>query len=105
MGKRSGEPDEFAEILEPTPAGTGGTAEQEPADPDHTDQAPVDAAPADQAPADPAVSGWRRVLHGNRALWVLAAVAVVSLVAGVALSAVIVSPGQAAADAKPPEPG
>ncbi|AMB60317.1 hypothetical protein AWU67_03615 [Microterricola viridarii] len=51
------------------------------------------------------MSGWRRVLHGNRALWVLAAVAVVSLVAGVALSAVIVSPGQAAADAKPPEPG
>lgn len=54
---------------------------------------------------DPAVSGWRRVLHGNRALWVLAAVAIVSLVAGIALSAVIVSPGQAAADAKPPEPG
>lgn len=71
----------------------------------------VDADPAAGDPAveavkpDPAVAGWRRVLHGNRALWVLAAVAIVSLVAGVALSAVIVSPGQAAADAKPPEPG
>lgn len=63
-----------------------------------------DAAPERVKP-DPAVAGWRRVLHGNRALWVLAAVAIVSLVAGVALSAVIVSPGQAAADAKPPEPG
>ncbi|MET1019418.1 MAG: hypothetical protein ABWX62_05480, partial [Microterricola sp.] len=60
---------------------------------------------AESVKADPAVVGWRRVLHGNRSLWVLAAVAIVSLVAGVALSAVIVSPGQAAADAKPPEPG
>lgn len=55
--------------------------------------------------ADPAVSGWRRVLQGNRVLWVLVAVAVGSLVAGVALTFVIVSPGQAAADAKAPEPG
>lgn len=61
--------------------------------------------PGQSQKADPSVVGWRRVLHGNRALWVLAAVAVVSLVAGVALSSVIVSPGQAAADAKPPEPG
>lgn len=68
------------------------------------DDAADDAAPERVKP-DPAVAGWRRVLHGNRALWVLAAVAIISLVAGVALSAVIVSPGQAAADAKPPEPG
>ena len=47
---------------------------------------------------DPAVQGWRRVVRGNRVLWVLAAVAVISLVAGVGLSFVIVSPGQAAAE-------
>ena len=54
---------------------------------------------------DPAVQGWRRVVRGNRVLWVLAAVAVISLVAGVGLSFVIVSPGQAAADASAPEAG
>lgn len=70
----------------------------------HGDADTGDAA-AEPVKPDPAVAGWRRVLHGNRSLWVLAAVAIVSLVAGVALSAVIVSPGQAAADAKPPEPG
>lgn len=53
----------------------------------------------------PAVSGWGRVLHGNKALWVLAGVAIVSLLAGVGISAFIVSPGQAAADAKPPKAG
>ncbi|GAA1750424.1 hypothetical protein GCM10009747_04700 [Agromyces humatus] len=55
--------------------------------------------------ADPAVHGWRRVLHGNRVLWVLAAVAIASLVAGVGLSFVIVSPGQAAAEASAPDAG
>lgn len=49
--------------------------------------------------------GWGRVLHGNRALWTLAAVAVLSLFAGVALSFAVVSPGQAAADAAGPEAG
>lgn len=56
-------------------------------------------------PADPAVQGWRRVLRGNRVLWVLAAVAIASLVAGVGLSFLIVSPGQAAADAAAPDAG
>ncbi|MFF2272434.1 hypothetical protein ACFVTX_09185 [Agromyces sp. NPDC058136] len=62
---------------------------------------------ADEAiePADPAVQGWRRVLRGNRVLWVLAAVAIASLVAGVGLSFLIVSPGQAAADAAAPDAG
>lgn len=55
--------------------------------------------------ADPAVAGWRRVLHGNRVLWVLAGVAVLSLVAGVGLSFFVISPSQAAANAAPPEPG
>lgn len=55
--------------------------------------------------ADPAVAGWSRVLHGNRVLWVLAGVAVLSLIAGVGLSFFVISPSQAAANAAPPEPG
>jgi len=49
--------------------------------------------------------GWGRLLRGNRTMWVVAAVAVVSLVAGLALGQFIVSPGQAAADAKAPKAG
>lgn len=70
---------------------------------EHSDEHSAEEQPG--AKVDPAVLGWRRVLHGNRALWVLAAVAVVSLLAGVGISTMIVSPGQAAADAKPPKPG
>ncbi|MFE6963927.1 hypothetical protein ACFVAJ_02360 [Agromyces sp. NPDC057679] len=65
--------------------------------------APAEVAPTE--PVDPAVQGWRRVLRGNRVLWVLAAVAIASLVAGVGLSFLIVSPGQAAADASAPDAG
>ncbi|MCD5347885.1 hypothetical protein [Agromyces sp. S2-1-8] len=67
--------------------------------------ASAEPAPTEDPAADPAVQGWRRVLRGNRVLWVLAAVAVVSLAAGVGLSFVIVSPGQAAADAAAPDAG
>ena len=49
--------------------------------------------------------GWGRLLRGNRTMWVVAAVAVVSLIAGLALGQFIVSPGQAAADAKAPKAG
>jgi len=49
--------------------------------------------------------GWGRLLRGNRTMWIVAAVAVVSLVAGLALGQFIVSPGQAAADAKAPKAG
>jgi peptidoglycan hydrolase-like protein with peptidoglycan-binding domain len=49
--------------------------------------------------------GWGRLLRGNRTLWVVAAVAIVSLVAGLALGQFIVSPGQAAADAEAPTAG
>ncbi|GAA3599701.1 hypothetical protein GCM10022198_25000 [Klugiella xanthotipulae] len=44
-------------------------------------------------------------LSGHRLIWTIAAVATVCLVAGVVLSRFIISPGQAAADAKPPIPG
>jgi len=49
--------------------------------------------------------GWGRLLRGNKTMWVVAAVAIVSLVAGLALGQFIVSPGQAAADAEAPKAG
>jgi multidrug efflux pump subunit AcrA (membrane-fusion protein) len=49
--------------------------------------------------------GWGRLLRGNRTMWIVAAVAVASLVAGLVLGQFIVSPGQAAADAKAPKAG
>jgi peptidoglycan hydrolase-like protein with peptidoglycan-binding domain len=49
--------------------------------------------------------GWGRLLRGNRVIWVMAVIAVVALVAGLALGRFIVSPGQAAADAKAPDAG
>ena len=49
--------------------------------------------------------GWGRLLRGNRVIWVMAIVAVVALVAGLGLGQLIVSPGQAAADADAPTAG
>jgi multidrug efflux pump subunit AcrA (membrane-fusion protein) len=49
--------------------------------------------------------GWGRLLRGNRTMWIVAAVAVASLIAGLVLGQFIVSPGQAAADAKAPKAG
>ncbi len=48
---------------------------------------------------------WRRVFDGNRALWIVAGIAVVSLVAGLLVGRFVVSPADAAAHAEPPEPG
>ena len=59
----------------------------------------------DDAAAPSRSQGWGRLLRGNRTMWVVAAVAVVSLVAGLALGQFVVSPGQAAADAKAPKAG
>lgn len=50
-------------------------------------------------------SGWGRILRGNRVIWVMALVAVVALAAGLGLGSLIVSPGQAAADAEAPTAG
>jgi hypothetical protein len=50
-------------------------------------------------------SRWGRVFRNNRALWTVAAIAVVSLVAGLLVGRFVVSPAEAAARADPPEPG
>lgn len=41
------------------------------------------------------VSGWRRILRGNRTLWIVAACAVVSLVAGLLVGRFLISPAEA----------
>ncbi|MEV4775238.1 hypothetical protein [Microbacterium sp. LWH12-1.2] len=61
---------------------------------------------ADDASADAdtsKVSGWGRVLRGNRTLWIVAACAVVSLVAGLLIGHFLISPAEANGDT--PEPG
>ncbi|WP_233198180.1 hypothetical protein [Cryobacterium sp. Y50] len=70
-------------------------------------------APDELAPAAESVAlkphsrsqGWRRLFVGNRVIWVMATVAIVALVAGLGLGQLIVSPGQAAADADAPAAG
>ena len=59
----------------------------------------------DETAAPSRSQGWGRLLRGNRTMWIVAAVAVASLVAGLGLGQFIVSPGQAAADAKAPKAG
>jgi len=49
------------------------------------------------------VSGWGRVLRGNRTLWIVALIAVVCLVAGLLVGRFLMSPDASSADA--PEPG
>lgn len=53
----------------------------------------------------PLATGWGRLVQGNRVIWVVAIVAVASLVAGFALSHFVVSPSQAALNAAAPEGG
>ena len=49
--------------------------------------------------------GWSRLLQGNRVIWIIAAVAILSMVAGLALGQFITSPGDAASNASAPKPG
>ncbi|WP_241985380.1 hypothetical protein [Cryobacterium sp. TMS1-20-1] len=70
--------------------------------------APDELAPAAESVAPKPHSrsqGWRRLFVGNRVIWVMATVAIVALVAGLGLGQLIVSPGQAAADADAPAAG
>lgn len=65
----------------------------------------VESASTTTEAAKPLATGWGRLLQGNRVIWVIAAVAVVSLVAGIALSRFIISPADAASNAAAPEGG
>ncbi|MGL4339062.1 MAG: hypothetical protein ACRCSP_01365 [Rhodoglobus sp.] len=49
--------------------------------------------------------GWRRLLQGNRVIWTIAAVAILSLVAGLVVGQFITSPGEAASKASAPKAG
>jgi hypothetical protein len=51
------------------------------------------------------VAGWGRVIRGNRTIWIVAAIALASLVLGVVLGRFVVSPSDAAAQHEAPEPG
>jgi hypothetical protein len=62
--------------------------------------------PAVELPAEEEPLERRRLaLTGHRLVWFVAGVAVLSLVAGIVLSRLVVSPAQAAADAEPPQAG
>lgn len=59
-----------------------------------------------EAKRKPSLSqGWGRLLRSNRIIWVMAAVAIVSLVGGLLIGSFVVSPGQAALDAEAPDAG
>ncbi|MFT3798636.1 hypothetical protein [Microbacterium sp.] len=63
------------------------------------------AAPGDEAVDLARVQGWGRVFRSNRSLWIVAAVAVLSLVAGLLVGKFVLSPADAAASGEPPEAG
>ncbi|MCR2813404.1 hypothetical protein NQ166_05345 [Microbacterium sp. zg.Y1090] len=67
------------------------------------EESPTEAADVVETPSG--AQGWRRVLHGNRALWILAAAAVVSLVGGLLVGRFVLSPADAASFTDPPAPG
>ena len=50
-------------------------------------------------------AGWAAVFQRNRAIWIVAAAAVLSLIAGLLLGRFVVSPADAAATAEPPAAG
>lgn len=60
-------------------------------------------ADADEKADTSRVSGWGRIFRGNRTLWIVAAVAVVSLVAGLLIGTFVVAGADARREA--PEPG
>jgi len=65
----------------------------------------VDASATPPREDDARVDGWRRVFRSNRALWIMAAAAVVSLVAGLLVGRFLLSPADAASLTDPPAPG
>lgn len=60
----------------------------------------------DEPPVDTSrVQGWRRVFRGNKTLWITAVVAVLALATGLLAERFIISPADAAANAKTAKPG
>jgi hypothetical protein len=49
--------------------------------------------------------GWGRLLRSNRIIWVMAGVAILSLIGGLLIGGLVISPGQAALDTKAPDAG
>ncbi|MCY7412115.1 MAG: hypothetical protein LH471_03640 [Salinibacterium sp.] len=49
--------------------------------------------------------GWGRLLRSNRIIWVIAAVAILSLAGGLLIGGFVISPGQAGLDAEAPNAG
>src|SRR4051812_43356 len=65
-----------------------------------TDEALLDE--ADDSVDTSRVSGWRRILRGNRTLWIVALCAVLSLVVGLLVGRFLISPAEAG---ETPDPG
>lgn len=83
-----------------------GESESRPASP--TDTVVIDdliSTDTDASRSTSRVKGWRRVLRGNRTLWIVASVAVLSLVGGLLVGRFVVSPADAAANAQAPPAG
>lgn len=59
----------------------------------------------DGQPSTSRVKGWRRMFRGNRTLWIVASVAVLSLIGGLLIGRFVVSPADAAANAQAPAAG
>lgn len=68
------------------------------------DAAEIDA-PADEAATQGRARGWLRIFRANRTIWIIAAAAVVSLVAGLLVGRFIMSPADAASLTDPPDAG
>ncbi|MFT4260765.1 MAG: hypothetical protein QM568_14225, partial [Microbacterium sp.] len=86
-------PDDFTALIEGEDATEERTVGDEVADKDEEDGPAVDMS---------RVSGWRRILRGNRMLWIVALCAVVSLVAGLLVGRFLIAPADTA---EAPDPG
>lgn len=95
-------------VLEPDPQEAGGDFDSLLAEPAaESDTIDADGAEtADEKAAETGrVSGWGRVFRGNKTLWIVASVAILSLVAGLLVQRFIISPAEAAAQAEAAPPG
>ena len=70
-----------------------------------TDQTAILTIDEDEDASTAKVAGWGRIFRGNRLLWTMAAIAVLCLVGGLLAGRFILSPADAAAGTKVPDPG